>query len=121
MLSAMTEGSLASSPMILSAGGHDEHPCEVNNSTTARGSAAWAGRMMATIAQTPSAPDHRENRLYAISAVILRTRETPAPLPSPFNYLVNFRDPKNARKRPFIGRLPLRRHSLRSEAAVKIT
>ena len=46
--------------MILSAGGHDEHPCEVNSSTTARGSAATAGRMIAMIAQTPSAPDHRE-------------------------------------------------------------
>ena len=59
MLIAITDGSLASSPMILSAGGHDEQPCEVNSSTTARGS-AWAGRMMATIAQTPSAPDQRE-------------------------------------------------------------
>src|ERR1700730_10349864 len=70
MLSAMTDGSLANSPMILSAGGHEEHPCEVNSSTTARGS-AWAGRTMATIAQTPSAPDHREIRLKAIIAVIL--------------------------------------------------
>ena len=72
MLSAIREGSLASSPIILSAGGQDEHPCEVNSSTTARGS-AWAGRMMATIAQTPSAPDHREIELWAIIAVILKT------------------------------------------------
>jgi len=47
---------------FLEPGGQDEHPCEVNNSTTARGS-AWAGRMTATIAQTPSAPDHREIQL----------------------------------------------------------
>src|SRR5438128_12686559 len=77
MLSAITLGSLASSPMILSAGGHDEQPCEVNNSTTARGS-AWAGRIIATMANTPSAlapsaPDHREIELLAIIAVILRT------------------------------------------------
>jgi hypothetical protein len=80
MLSAITEGSLASSPIILSAGGHDEHPCEVNSSTTARGS-AWAGRMMATIAQTPIAPDHRDIELWAIIAVILKTGKSPiAPL-----------------------------------------
>jgi hypothetical protein len=48
--------------MIWSAGGHDEQPCEVNSSTTARGS-AWAGRMTAMIAQTPSAPDHRDMQL----------------------------------------------------------
>src|SRR5438046_6177758 len=59
MLSAMTLGSFASSPMILSAGGQDEHPCEVKSSTTARGSAC-AGRMIAMMAHTPSAPDHRE-------------------------------------------------------------
>jgi hypothetical protein len=58
----MTDGSLASSPMILSAGGHDEQPCDVKSSTTARGS-AWAGRMTATIAQTLSAPDQREIKL----------------------------------------------------------
>jgi hypothetical protein len=34
----------------------------VKSSTTARGSAA-AGRIMATIAQTPIAPDHREMEL----------------------------------------------------------
>ena len=65
MLSAITVGSLASSPMILSAGGHDEHPCDVNSSTTARGS-AWAGAMIATMVQTPSAPDHREKELREI-------------------------------------------------------
>src|SRR5580704_5645252 len=59
MLKAMMDGSLASSPMILSAGGQDEQPCEVNSSITARGSAE-AGRTTATRAQTPSAPDHRE-------------------------------------------------------------
>src|SRR5262245_41157933 len=74
MLSAMIEGSLARSPMILSAGGQDEQPCEVNKSTTARGSAC-AGRMMATMAQMLSAPDHnapdqRETRLEAIVAVM---------------------------------------------------
>src|SRR5689334_10829656 len=74
MLSAMIEGSLERSPMILSAGGQDEQPCEVNNSTTARGSAC-AGRMMATVAQVLSAsdlsaPDQRETRLEAIIAVM---------------------------------------------------
>jgi hypothetical protein len=48
---------------MLSAGGQDEHPCDVNSSTTARGSLASAGRMIATIAHTPSAPDHREIEL----------------------------------------------------------
>jgi hypothetical protein len=67
---------LAKSPIILSAGGHDEHPCDVNNSTTARGS-AWAGRMMAMITQTPTAPDHREIQLWAIIAVILETEGHP--------------------------------------------
>src|SRR6516225_5627533 len=67
MLNAMTSGSLASSPMILSAGGHDEQPCEVKSSTTARGS-AWAGRMMAMIAKSPRAPDQREKELWAIIA-----------------------------------------------------
>src|ERR1700744_2507671 len=70
MLSAMIEGSFASSPISLSAGGHDEQPCEVNNSTTARGSPAWAGRITATIAQRPSAPDHRDIELLLIVLVI---------------------------------------------------
>src|SRR6516225_7049778 len=69
MLSAMIDGSFASSPRILSAGGHDEQPCEVKSSTTARGS-AWAGRMMAMIAKSPRAPDQREKELWAIIAVI---------------------------------------------------
>ena len=74
MLSAMIEGSLERSPMTLSAGGQDEQPCEVKSSTTARGSAS-AGRMTATIAQIPSAPDQsapdqRETRLEAIIAVM---------------------------------------------------
>src|ERR1700748_354959 len=71
MLSAMTEGSLASSPITLSAGGQDEQPCEVKSSTTARGSAA-AGRTMATIAQTPSALANREIKLQAIITAMLR-------------------------------------------------
>src|SRR5579872_1755213 len=80
MLSAITLGSLASSPMILSAGGQDEQPCEVKSSTTARGSAASAGRMIATIAQTPKAPDQRapdqrEIELQAIIAIITQDRE----------------------------------------------
>src|SRR3569832_792228 len=62
MLSAMIEGSLARSPMTLSAGGQEEQPWEVKSSPTARGSAS-AGRMTATIAQMPSAPDQRETRL----------------------------------------------------------
>jgi hypothetical protein len=36
-------GSRANSPSTLSAGGHDEQPWLVNNSTTARGSPALAG------------------------------------------------------------------------------
>jgi hypothetical protein len=50
----------------------------VNSSTTARGSAAEAGRTTATIAQTPkvpNAPDHREIELQAIITVILKDRE----------------------------------------------
>src|SRR5882757_6858963 len=70
MLSAITDGSLDNSPMILSAGGHDEHPWDVNSSTTARGS-AWAGRMIATMAQTPSVPDHREIKLWVIIVATL--------------------------------------------------
>src|SRR5689334_24299029 len=69
MLIAITEGSFASSPMILSAGGQDEQPCEVKSSTTARGS-AWAGRMMATIAQMPRAPDQRENMFPVVITLI---------------------------------------------------
>src|SRR5580704_6023772 len=70
MLSAITEGSFANSPTTLSAGGQDEQPCDVKSSITARGSAATAGRMTATIAQTPSALDHREIELQAIITVI---------------------------------------------------
>src|SRR6185437_4636557 len=76
MLSATIDGSLASSPMILSAAGHDEQPCDVKSSTTARGSAR-AGRTIATMTQTPSAPDHREIQLLAIIAVILETGRLP--------------------------------------------
>src|ERR1700722_5329851 len=76
MLNATIDGSLASSPMILSAGGHDEQPCDVKSSTTARGSGR-AGRTTATIAQTPSGPDHREMQLRAIIAVILGTGKLP--------------------------------------------
>src|SRR5271170_1672248 len=70
MLRAITEGSLASSPTTLSAGGQDEQPCDVKSSITARGSAATAGRTTATIAQTPRALDHREIELQAIITVI---------------------------------------------------
>src|SRR5947208_216485 len=96
MLSAMTLGSFASSPMILSAGGQDEQPWEVNSSTTARGS-AWAGRMTATIAQTPSAPDHREIELWAIIVVILGTANV-ASSPLTFPYLYGQIMPLNAGK-----------------------
>src|SRR6185312_14602858 len=66
----MTDGSLASSPSSLSAGGQDEQPWEVKSSTTARGSAC-AGRMTATIAQTPrAAPDHRAILVKAIIATV---------------------------------------------------
>src|SRR5580704_5292773 len=82
MLSAITDGSLASSPMILSAGGHDEHPCDVNSSTTARGS-AWAGRPIAATAQIPSAPEKREIRLKAIIVVITGNRKTPVKVHRP--------------------------------------
>src|SRR3984885_10894872 len=82
MLSAITDGSLARSPITLSAGGHDEHPWDVNSSTTARGS-AWAGRMTATIAQTPSAPDQSEIRLKAIIVVMTGNRKTPAEVDRP--------------------------------------
>src|SRR5580704_16026009 len=74
MLNAMIEGSFASSPISLSAGGHDEQPCDVNSSTTARGSVACAGRMTATIAQRLSAPDHRDMELLLIVLVILESR-----------------------------------------------
>src|SRR3954465_12969270 len=57
MLNAITDGSLARSPMILSAGGQDEQPCEVNSSTTALG---WASALplAAMAAHTLSAPVH---------------------------------------------------------------
>src|ERR1700730_16179521 len=44
MLMTTSEGSLARQPISLSAGGHDEQPWLVNNSTTAR-VWAWAARM----------------------------------------------------------------------------
>src|ERR1700691_5279058 len=85
MLSAITLGSLASSPTTLSAGGQDEQPCDVKSSITARGSAATAGRTTATIAQTPRALDHREIELQTIITVIpgpgIRCRHH-SPLPS---------------------------------------
>jgi hypothetical protein len=65
----------------LSAGGQDEQPCEVKSSTTARGSAAVAGRTIATMAQTPRALDHREIELQAIIAVI----------PGPGNHVASIR------------------------------
>src|SRR5581483_8701377 len=79
MLSAIIEGSLARSPMTLSAGGQEEQPWEVKSSTTARGS-AWAGRMTATMAQMPSAPDqnapdHRETKLEAIMPVMSKVTQ----------------------------------------------
>src|SRR5215813_6590322 len=104
MLIAMMDGSLASSPMILSAGGQDEQPCEVKSSTTARGS-AWAGRMTAMIAQIPRAPDHREIRLQAIVVVIT--------LPSVL--LRAPTAPKCKEATQHLGRLQIRRHSLRGE------
>src|SRR5690606_37713106 len=58
MLSATIDGSFERSPRISSAAGHEEQPCDVNSSTTARGSAK-AARLSATSAQTPSAPDSR--------------------------------------------------------------
>src|ERR1700761_4714441 len=85
MLNAITDGSLASSPMILSAGGHDEHPCDVNSSTTARGSAACTGRAIAATAQTPSAPDKSEIRLKAIIEVMTGNWKTPTTVDRPPN------------------------------------
>src|ERR1700733_5383412 len=82
MLNVMIDGSLESSPINLSAGGQEEQPCDVNSSTTARGS-AWAGRMIATIAQTPSAPDHRETQLLIVVVAMGGNREESAPSPLP--------------------------------------
>src|SRR6185437_11429058 len=104
MLIAMMEGSFASSPMILSAGGQDEQPWEVKSSTTARGS-AWAGRMTATIAQIPRAPDQREINLQAIVVVI-----TPPSVP-----LRARTAPKCREAAQVLGRLQIARHSLRGE------
>src|SRR3954451_24365470 len=118
MLSAITLGSLASSPMIWSAGGQDEQPCEVKSSTTARGS-AWAGRIIATMAQTPSALDHREIELWAIIAVIVRT--------GPGRFLSVFvrgivlainAHPRRKKAAFFIGRLLSGRYSRSSEASI---
>src|ERR1700731_2623287 len=123
MLSAITDGSLASSPRILSAGGHDEHPCEVNSSITARGS-AWAGRTMAIIAQTPNAPDHREIELrvielWAIIAVIPVTEIHPHRRASILWSSLSAH-PAFERKEggPFIGRLPPTCYSLRGEPPI---
>src|ERR1700752_4097705 len=70
MLSAMTLGSLASSPTILSAGGQDEQPCEVNNSTTPRGSA----RAGTDITSTPKAAAHARCGTYLENAETPRVR-----------------------------------------------
>src|SRR6266700_360066 len=112
----MTDGSLASSPMILSAGGQDEQPCEVKSSTTARGSAASAGRMTAMIAHTPSAPDHREKRLWAIIAVI----PNPESYWPPFLHTAASGPPAFQRRKAafLIGRLPRARYSLRGDASI---
>src|ERR1700761_9335961 len=81
MLSVMIDGSLESSPINLSAGGQDEQPCDVNSSTTARGS-AWAGRMTATIAQMPTTPDHREAQLLSdVVAMVKPGTSAPSPFP----------------------------------------
>ena len=45
----------------------------MNSSTTARGSVALAGRMTATTAQRPRAPDHRDMELLLIVQVILQS------------------------------------------------
>src|SRR6185312_9855340 len=104
MLIAMIDGSFASSPITLSAGGQDEQPCEVKSSTTARGS-AWAGRMTAMMAQMPSVLDQREIRLWAIVVVIT--------LP-PYFYGLNL--PQKCKEAALVlGRLQIRRHSLRGE------
>src|ERR1700742_873955 len=107
MLSVMIEGSsLASSPISLSAGGQDEQPCEVNNSTTARGSVALAGRMTATTAQRPNAPDHRDMELLFIVEFywkVVTTLETAQPPSRPFTDLpcrTGSHQPSNARRRP---------------------
>src|ERR1700722_1671016 len=119
MLSAITEGSLASSPTTLSAGGQDEQPCDVKSSITARGSAATAGRMTATIAQTPSALDHREIELQAIITVI------PGPgcrhhSPLPSNGSQDHRL-ANRRRTLNLGCQPPGRYSLRGEPPITIT
>src|ERR1700722_1659062 len=121
MLSAITEGSFANSPITLSAGGQDEQPCDVNNSITARGSAATAGRTTATIAQTPRALDHREIELKAIITVIPRSgtrRCHHSPLPS--NRPQSHRLTKK-QGQAFLGCLPPRRYSLRGEPPITIT
>src|SRR5580698_2044598 len=103
MLIAMTEGSFASSPMILSAGGQDEQPCEVNSSITARGSAE-AGRTTATKAQTPSAPDHREIKF---GVIIVATLEPGHHTPGYDKMPLSRKHLQTRKGGLFIGRLPL--------------
>src|ERR1700761_9159742 len=131
MLKVMIEGSsFDSSPISLSAGGQDEQPCEVNNSTTARGSVALAGRMTATTAQRPRAPDHRDMELLLIVQVILqssywsvdttrKTVESYNPAVNRFTLLRRIAPASPPQEGgPFIGRLPFPCHSLRSEASI---
>jgi hypothetical protein len=46
MVTAISDGSPASSPSSRSAGGQDEQPCEVNSSITARASAKADGTLV---------------------------------------------------------------------------
>jgi hypothetical protein len=69
---------------------------------------------MATMAHTPSAPDHREIKPGIIIWVIIVATLEPG-------YDATISDiPSNAQRRPLIGRLLFIRHSLRSEAIDRI-
>src|SRR5437588_6052336 len=56
---AMTSPRRANSPSSASAGGQEEHPCEVNNSTTVRRVSAFAGD------PAKSSPRHNSEAEYA--------------------------------------------------------
>src|ERR1700688_4220076 len=92
MLSAMIDGSLANSPMILSAGGQGEHPCAGKKYPPAGG--AGVGGMGGTDDGDDGADAKRtrpkRKTIIGHHRCHTETRETPAPTPSPLNG--NFRE-----------------------------
>src|SRR4029077_20404648 len=85
----MSDGSRASSPASLSAGGHDEQPWLVNNSMTARGSAD-ATADVKTAEATIASDNATERRFMPIS-----TSSRPRRIPALPNYCAASRNPSD--------------------------